>query len=129
MEVPELRKRLVEFPSASDWEIRNLYQHARVFVFPSLIEGFGIPPLEALWHGVPVVCSDIPVVREVCGAVVRYANPMDPADFARVILRTLREPQYTERRETGREWASRYACSESTRRYLALFRGCMDWMV
>lgn len=129
MEVPELRRRLVEFPSASDWEIRNLYRHARVFVFPSLIEGFGIPPLEALWRGVPVVCSDIPVVREVCGAVVRYANPVDPANFARAILRTLREPQNTERREKGREWASRYARSESTRQYLALFRGCMDWMV
>ncbi len=125
-EAPELRNRLVEIPSSSDGEIHNLYKHARVFIFPTLIEGFGIPPLEALWRGVLVVCSDIPVVREVCGDVVRYANPRDPADFARAIRLALREPQNTERREAGRKWALRYSRGEVTRRYLDLFQRCID---
>lgn len=63
---------VIEYPEASDEEILNLYSHARVFVFPTRIEGFGIPFLEALSFGVPVVGSDIPVVREVCGNAIRY---------------------------------------------------------
>lgn len=125
-EAPDLRDRLVEIPSSSDEEIHNLYRHARAFVFPTLIEGFGIPPVEALWHGVPAVCSDIPVVREVCGDAVRYANPRDPSDFARAIRRALREPRDTGRREAGREWARRYSRDMATRRYLDLFRRCLD---
>lgn len=125
-ETPGLRERVLEIPEASDVEIRNLYQHARVFVFPTLIEGFGIPPLEALWHGVPVVCSDIPVVREVCGNEVRYANPRDPADFTRAIRLALREPQDTVRRAAGREWALRYSRDVATRLYLTLFRRCIE---
>jgi len=125
-EIPGLRDRVIEIPQASDLEIRNLYRHARVFVFPTLIEGFGIPPLEALWLQVPVVCSDIPVIREVCGDAVRYANPRDPADFARSIRRELREPQNTERRDAGREWARRYSHDEVTRRYLHLFDRCIN---
>ncbi len=127
-EAPELRDRLVEIPSSSDEEIHNLYRCARVFVFPTLIEGFGIPPLEALWHGVPVVCSDIPVVREVCGDAVRFANPGDPADFARAIRLALQDPRDAERREAGKEWARRYSRDGATRRYLALFRRCLDPM-
>lgn len=125
-EIPGLRERVVEIPGASDMEIRNLYQHARVFVFPTLIEGFGIPPLEALWFRIPVVCSDIPVVREVCGDAVRYANPGDPADFARSIRLALRKSRDAESREAGKEWARRYSYSAVTRLYLDLFRRCID---
>ncbi len=122
---PELQGRLVEIPSPSDSEVHNLYEHARVFVFPSLIEGFGIPPLEALWHEVPVVCSDIPVAREVCGGAVRYADPRDPADFACAMRLALREPKDVERRKAGKEWVNRYSCDTVTRQYLDLFRRCI----
>jgi len=125
-ETPELRERVIEIPEASDMEIRNLYRHALVFVFPTFIEGFGIPPLEALWHGVPVVCSDIPVAREVYGDVVRYANPWDPADFARAIRMTLREPENAERREAGRKWALQYSREVGIRNYISLFRCCIQ---
>ena len=60
----KMREMVIEYPEASDEEILNLYSHARVFMFPSRIEGFGISPLEAMSFGVPVVGSDIPVVRE-----------------------------------------------------------------
>lgn len=49
----------------SDHELSTLYRHARLFVFPSSYEGFGLPPLEALSFGVPVAASDTPVLREV----------------------------------------------------------------
>ena len=119
---PVMRAKVIEFPEATDEEIRNLHAHARVFVFPTRIEGFGIPPLEALSFGVPVVGSDIPVVREVCGNAIRYANSDDPADFARRIREALAEPHGEEAVRNGKERAWRYAEINSVARYLDLFR-------
>lgn len=58
----------------SDEELMALYRHASVFVYPSLYEGFGIPPLEAMMCGCPVVVSDIEVFREVYGDAVEFCN-------------------------------------------------------
>ena len=58
----------------SDEELMALYRHASVFVYPSLYEGFGIPPLEAMMCGCPVVVSDIKVFHEVYGDSVEYCD-------------------------------------------------------
>lgn len=63
-------------------KLLNLYNHARVFVYPSLYEGFGLPPLEAMALGIPVVVSDIPPLREVTGDAALLINPEDYADLA-----------------------------------------------
>ncbi len=60
-----------------DSELAWLYAHAERFVFLSLDEGFGLPPLEALAFGCPVLASDIPVLRETLGDRVRYVDPLD----------------------------------------------------
>ncbi len=121
-----MRAMVIEFPEASDEEILNLYSHARVFVFPTRIEGFGIPPLEALSFGVPVVGSDIPVIREVCGNAIRYANPDNPADFARAIREALAETRDDEVIRRGKERAQRYARNNSVAQYLNLFRRSLE---
>lgn len=59
----------------SDGEIKSLMFNCRAFVFPSFYEGFGIPPLEALSTGCPVIVSDIPVMREIFGNTVHYIDP------------------------------------------------------
>lgn len=59
----------------SDEELRNLYTHAEAFLFPSLKEGFGIPPLEAMRCGCPVITSALPVFREVCGDAALFIDP------------------------------------------------------
>ena len=123
---PGLRAMTIEISGASDEEILNLHAHARVFVFPTRIEGFGIPPLEALSCGVPVVVSDIPVTREVCGDTVRYADPDDPADFARAIREALLEPCGEEADLRGKERARKYAGNNTVAQYLALFGRCID---
>ncbi len=127
LEDPSLRGSAVEFPRATDEELAALYANAKVFVFPSFMEGFGLPPLEALSFGVPVVCSDIPVIREVCGDAVRYADPSDPASIAGQVRCALIE---TERngiyREKGVERVRRYNREDSIRRYLDLFRECLE---
>lgn len=61
----------------SDSELLQLYNQARCFVFPSVYEGFGLPPIEAMHCGCPVLASDIHVLREVCGDAAVYFNPYD----------------------------------------------------
>ena len=61
----------------SDEEAKTLMQNCKAFLFPSFYEGFGIPPLEAMSTGRPVVVSDIPVMHEIFGTTARYINPMD----------------------------------------------------
>ena len=124
---PLLRGRVLQFPQASDDAVASLYANARAFVFPTLMEGFGIPPLEAMATGIPVVCSDIPVVREVCGNAVRYADPSDAGSFAGRIRAALTEPEWNEvYRKRGAERVRRYTREESIRRYLDLFRECLE---
>ncbi|MCF6153669.1 MAG: glycosyltransferase family 1 protein [Candidatus Brocadia sp.] len=60
-----------------DCDLKYLYKKAKVFVFPSLIEGFGLPVLEAMGHGIPIIASDIPVISEVAGDAAVLVNPHD----------------------------------------------------
>jgi glycosyltransferase involved in cell wall biosynthesis len=69
-------------PGRSDAEVAALYKHATAHVFPSLYEGFGIPPLEAMASGCRVIASDISVTREVCGEAASYFPPNDPDALA-----------------------------------------------
>ncbi|MFG1342086.1 glycosyltransferase family 4 protein [Xanthobacter autotrophicus] len=66
----------------TDEEVWALYGGARALVFPSLYEGFGIPPLEAMSLGCPVLAADIPPVREVCADAALYFDPNAIADIA-----------------------------------------------
>jgi glycosyltransferase involved in cell wall biosynthesis len=59
----------------SNEELAGLYSSTSVFAYMSLYEGFGLPPLEAMACGAPVLTSDIPCIREVCGDVALYADP------------------------------------------------------
>jgi glycosyltransferase involved in cell wall biosynthesis len=64
-------------------ELRNLYRQAKGLIYPSLYEGFGIPPLEAMASGIPVAASRVASIPEVCGEAAAYFDPTDPADIAR----------------------------------------------
>ncbi|MGC4089030.1 MAG: glycosyltransferase family 1 protein [Polyangiaceae bacterium] len=68
-----------------DAELRALYEHAGVFVYPSLYEGFGIPPLEAMALDCPVLASTAASIPEVCGDAARYFEPDDAPALARLI--------------------------------------------
>ncbi len=79
-----------------DAQLARLYQAASVFLFPSLEEGFGIPVLEALASGTPVVTSNLSSMPEVGGEAALYVDPHDPVDIARKVVQaaedmTLRE--------------------------------------
>jgi glycosyltransferase involved in cell wall biosynthesis len=59
----------------SDKELVRLYNQASCFIFPSIYEGFGLPPIEAMECGCPVLAADIPVIREVCAEAAVYFDP------------------------------------------------------
>lgn len=66
----------------TDGELRALYEHASCFVYPSFYEGFGLPPLEAMACGCPVLVSRAASLPEVCGDAAIYCDPHDPANIA-----------------------------------------------
>lgn len=70
----------------SDQELVSLYRHARVFVYPSLYEGFGIPPLEALLNDCPAIVSNQASLPEICGRYVSYCTPKDNKKLVALIL-------------------------------------------
>ena len=76
---------------------RALYRAAEVFVYPSLFEGFGLPILEAMACGIPVVASTADALREVGGDAVLYAPPRDPGELSRQIERALDDEPLRER--------------------------------
>ncbi len=118
---PRLEGRIVEIPDPSDDGIRRLFGGAKAFVFPSFAEGFGLPPLEAMASGVPVVCSDIAVFREVYGTAARYVDPASPRSIADGIREVLNDTEYSLRLAMrGRERAALYRRERSLGGYLDL---------
>jgi len=74
-----------------DNDLVNIYNLANIFVFPSLYEGFGIPPIEAMAAGVPVVASNVSSIPEVCGEAANYVDPYSIDDIAKGINRVIED--------------------------------------
>jgi|UPI00068BEAE1 glycosyltransferase involved in cell wall biosynthesis len=81
--------RIVRTGPVSDGQLKSLYANACAFVFPSLYEGFGLPPLEAMSLGCPVVASNAASIPEVCGDAALYFDPTSVADMATAITRVV----------------------------------------
>lgn len=89
--------------------LRQYFAHASSFVFPSLYEGFGLPPLEAMAAGCPVVVSDAASLPEVCGNAALYCNPYQHEDIAKKILLVLSDKALSETlRQKGLEHARQF---------------------
>ncbi|VVQ05296.1 hypothetical protein PS925_02749 [Pseudomonas fluorescens] len=81
---PELNRRLFMYNSLSDKSLEHAYSHATALVFPSHVEGFGLPLVEAMQRKLPAMASDIPVFREIGGDYMAYfdlANPQSLSDL------------------------------------------------
>lgn len=78
-------------------ELKSLYENARLFIYPSLYEGFGIPVLEAMQSKVPVITSRISSLPEVGGDAAMFINPHDTADISGAIIKVLSDKDLSKR--------------------------------
>ncbi len=100
-----------------------LLQGAAAFVFPSLHEGFGVPPLEAMGAGVPVITSRVGSIPEVVGDAARAIDPYDPVDMARGMTEVLADASVRARMiEAGRKQAARFSWAATARATLEVLR-------
>jgi glycosyltransferase involved in cell wall biosynthesis len=105
----------------ADDEVGHVLTRAVALVFPSLHEGFGLPPLEAALLGVPSICSDAPAMNELIEAGVTFCDPHDPHDWADAIRRHATDgPPAAEIAALARSIAERFDWERSTRQLAAL---------
>ena len=106
----------------TDEELVNLYNQAICFIFPSLYEGFGLPPIEAMSCGCPVLASDIPVLKEVCGDAAIYFDPNNTDDIRQAIRQalTLTENDRRTRQTMGYQNVSRFSWEKSAKAIINL---------
>jgi glycosyltransferase involved in cell wall biosynthesis len=115
------------FPGfVTDPELKWLYEHCKAYVFTSLSEGFGLPPLEAMAHGAPVVSSDASVMPEVYGEGAHYFNAHDPKDVAAKVAEVLGNPHLREDLiKRGRSRLGKYSWEKMAKETLAIYKSVL----
>jgi len=114
------RVRILGF--VDDADLPALYRNATLFAFPSLYEGFGLPVLEAMACGVPVVCSNASSLPEVAGDAALLVHPLDTGALAQALARVLEDADL--RREMiakGLAQATRFTWEQAARQLLGTF--------
>ena len=132
-DMPKLREKLltasrvgavIETGAVSDPKLVHLIRTAKALIYPSRYEGFGLPPLEAMTLGCPVITTRATSIPEVCGDAVLYVNPDDKQDLTKAILALENHDHLRQDlRARGIERAKRFTWEKSARVYLnALYR-------
>jgi glycosyltransferase involved in cell wall biosynthesis len=115
------RVRFVE--RVDDQDLVGLMNLSALFVFPSLTEGFGLPPLEAMACGTPVVASNRSSLPEILGDGALLVDPLDSVTFAQAITAVLTRPGFAaEMRARGSEWVQRYSWARCARETWQVYR-------
>lgn len=122
---PDLQKLIgenVHLPGyISDEKLQTMYQNALLSVYPSLYEGFGLPPLESMTYGCPVINSDIPALREVSQDAALYVDPYNVDDITQKIEQLLvDEPLRKELQEKGLLQIKKYSWDKSAKQVYEL---------
>jgi len=103
--------------------LRIFYDVAKIFVFPSLYEGFGLPPLEAMAHGTPVVTSNDSSLPEVTGNAALLVNPENVFEIQRALQRALLDSALrTKMKQRGYEQSQKFSWTTSVSRILEIYR-------
>ena len=105
----EIRERIIFTGFVPDNELAAIYAMAKAFCFPSFAEGFGLPPLEAMASGIPVIVSDTTSMPEVCNHAALFIDPRDPKNIADQVNSLLKNKTlYEQKKREGLEWSSQY---------------------
>ena len=103
-------------------ELVGLLRQADALVFPSMAEGFGLPVLEAMASGVPVIASDLPVLREVGGNAAKYVLPTDTEAWAKAIIETAEPVHQARLRMLGKVRAAEFSWEKAARKTWEIFQ-------
>ena len=123
MHAHKLHKHVRFLGFLNDQTLAALYKLASVFVFPSLYEGFGLPPLEAMASGTPVVTSNVSSMPEVVGDAAVLVDPLDTLDIKNGIKRVLTDDILrADLRRKGLARARHFSWHDSVARTLAIYR-------
>ncbi len=107
-------------------DLAKLYNLATVFTYPSFYEGFGLPPLEAMACGCPVVVSNTSAIPEVCGDAACYVDPHNIDDIAAGLARVLDDDAYRDDLVVrGLTRAGRFTWEKSAKEHIEVFKECM----
>lgn len=117
---PDYNQGIYHLDGLEDSSIDYLYQHARFLAFCSYTEGFGLPLLESIQRGTPVIAADIPVSREVAGEYCDWFVQDDAEDLCRIVLEYEDEQKYSQRKDRLKEYqpTSWAQCCEQMERVL-----------
>lgn len=111
---PLIEKNVVFLGRITDGELYAIYEKATCFVFPSLYEGFGMPPLEAMESGCPVISSRVASLPEVCGEAAEYCDPHNEQDIANKISKIMNDRDLQKRlSDKGRVQAQKFSWRKS----------------
>jgi glycosyltransferase involved in cell wall biosynthesis len=118
-----LAAQTVMFGQATEEELALLYSAAWVFPFPSMYEGFGLPPLEAMACGAPVVSANVSSLPEVLGDAARYFDPQDDAALAELLVALANDaPLRANLRQAGLAHAARFRWEDTAAATLQVYR-------
>jgi len=111
----------------SDGQLRWLYEHTAAYVFPSLSEGFGLPGLEAMMHGAPVVSSNATCLPEVYKDAVIYFNPLDVAEMSASIQKVLNDNELRKRLiKRGHALVNTYSWARMSEQTFAVYQKILE---
>ena len=116
-QLPEGVERWGIVPAA---ELASLYRRAACLIFPSLYEGFGLPPLEAMASGCPVAASNVSAIPEVCGDAAVLFDPKDPESIANAVIEA--DSRADELRERGLARAATFTWEDTARAHEQVYR-------
>lgn len=120
----ETNPQIVRAGYVSDAELKALYEHAACLAFPSLYEGFGLPPLEAMFCGCPAIVSTHPAVAEACGDAAMYCDARSVDDIAGKIEQMLTDDALrAQYKEKGLRHAHEYGWDRAARELMKILRG------
>ncbi|MEX1058924.1 MAG: glycosyltransferase, partial [Candidatus Saccharimonadales bacterium] len=112
---------------ASEARLRWLYEHATAYVFPSLSEGFGLPGLEAMAHGAPVISSNATSLPEIYGESAEYFNPESTRDMVRVVGHVLENPaRRAQLKRLGSLQVQKYSWQKNAEQTLEVYRQALS---
>lgn len=111
----------------TEGQLRWLYENCAAYVFPSLSEGFGLPGLEAMLHGAPVVSSNATCLPEIYGQAAHYFDPLDMAAMAAAINDVLTDKNLrTQLEQKGRQQAQKYSWQRMAEQTLAVYNKALE---